>query len=93
MALANRSTVTLNVLYPSTIYVEEVDRHMSEYAMAKAAGELLCANLSRFSPRISILAERLPRVATDQNNGLIAQDTRSAEVVMAEVVASVEALS
>jgi hypothetical protein len=39
---------------------------MTEYGMAKAAGELLCAGINRTHPRIRVLVERLPRLLTDQ---------------------------
>jgi NAD(P)-dependent dehydrogenase (short-subunit alcohol dehydrogenase family) len=56
----------LSVLYPSTTAVAERPKGMTEYAMAKAAGELLCADLARSHSRLSITAPRLPRVLTDQ---------------------------
>jgi hypothetical protein len=39
---------------------------MTEYGMAKAAGELLCASINRTHPRIRVLVDRLPRLLTDQ---------------------------
>jgi hypothetical protein len=34
--------------------------------MAKASGEVLCADLTRCLPRLEICAPRLPRMTTDQ---------------------------
>jgi acyl dehydratase len=56
----------LAVLYPSSIAVVERPRRMTEYAMAKAAGEILCDELVRTFPRLTITAPRLPRIATAQ---------------------------
>lgn len=56
----------LHVLYPSSIAVETRPRDMTEYAMAKAAGEILCADLARAHRGLAITAPRLPRILTDQ---------------------------
>lgn len=56
----------LSVCYPSSIFVEKRPRQMTEYAMAKAAGEVLCEELMRSFPGLSIIAPRLPRTLTDQ---------------------------
>jgi acyl dehydratase/NAD(P)-dependent dehydrogenase (short-subunit alcohol dehydrogenase family) len=55
----------LAVLYPSTIFLDQRPRGMTEYLMAKAAAEQLCADLSRRKD-VSIMAPRIPRVLTDQ---------------------------
>lgn len=60
------SRTRLGVLYPSSTAVSERPRGMTEYAMAKAAGEVLCAELMRGHPQLSIVAPRFPRVLTDQ---------------------------
>lgn len=54
------------VLYPSTIFVESRPKHMTEYAMAKAAGELLCQDIMKARSNLLIKAPRLPRILTDQ---------------------------
>jgi nucleoside-diphosphate-sugar epimerase len=41
---------------------------MTEYAMAKAAAEVLCADLNRSWPSIHITTARLPRLLTDQTS-------------------------
>jgi NAD(P)-dependent dehydrogenase (short-subunit alcohol dehydrogenase family) len=56
----------LSVLYPSTVAVTERPAGMTEYAMAKAAGELLCEDLATYQQDIRIRTVRLPRLATDQ---------------------------
>ena len=67
LALVSSQTPTgLTLFYPSSIAVVERPRYMSEYSMAKAAGEMLCADLLRTIPGISIDTPRLPRIETDQ---------------------------
>ncbi|QEN85055.1 SDR family NAD(P)-dependent oxidoreductase [Labrys sp. KNU-23] len=53
-------------MYPSSIAVEERPKGMTEYAMAKAAGEQLCRDLKRRWPKSRYTVPRLPRINTDQ---------------------------
>ena len=57
--------------YPSSVYVQDRPRNMTEYAMSKAAGEILCADMARSMDRVRVLMERLPRLPTDQTTSLI----------------------
>lgn len=59
------------VLYPSSVYVDARPKGLTEYAMAKAAGEILCADLGRSMRGLSIVATRLPRILTDQTATLM----------------------
>jgi acyl dehydratase len=59
----------LAALYPSTVFIEERPAGLTEYVMAKAAGEHLCRDLDRATPALRIVIDRLPRLATDQNPG------------------------
>ncbi len=56
----------VRLLYPSSTYVTARPKGLGEYAMAKAAGEVLCMELARTWPNLSISAPRLPRMFTDQ---------------------------
>jgi len=56
----------LSVLYPSTVYVDKRPKGMTAYAMAKAAGEVLCRDIERTLPWVTVRTPRLPRVLTDQ---------------------------
>ena len=91
--LAGRQTATLQVLYPSTVYVDQAPRNMTEYAMAKAAGEVLAANLTRHAARLHIDCVRLPRVATDQTAGMIESEMGSPVDCMIPIVRRVETLA
>ena len=62
----------VKVFVPSTIFIDERPKGMTEYAMAKAAVEILCADLQRSLRRVSIVVQRLPRLETDQTATLVA---------------------
>jgi NADP-dependent 3-hydroxy acid dehydrogenase YdfG len=68
----------LSVFYPSSVYVEETPRGMTEYAMAKSAGELLCGSLNETLAPLRIHVNRLPRLATDQTASNLPAETQSA---------------
>lgn len=85
-AMQDRDGRPLEILYPSSVYVEARPRGMGEYAMSKAAAEVLCAELARAHPGVRIRVERLPRVLTDQTQGLIQVKADSAEQVLARLL-------
>lgn len=76
----------LLAFYPSSVAVEERPRAMTEYAMAKAAGEILCADLDRFNPRVRTVVRRLPRLLTDQTATVTPVETPDATGTMLEVI-------
>jgi hypothetical protein len=56
----------VRVYMPSSVFVSERPRGMTEYAMVKAAAELLADDLNRSLRHVRIVYSRLPRLATDQ---------------------------
>ena len=66
---------TVGVYYPSSVSVADRPAGMGEYAMAKAAGEILCEEINRAQSRLHVIASRLPRLATDQTASLISVET------------------
>jgi NAD(P)-dependent dehydrogenase (short-subunit alcohol dehydrogenase family) len=76
----------ISVFYPSTTFVQRRPPGMIEYAMAKAAGELLCAEINRFRPGIRVITRRLPRILTDQTVSLIQRKSDDAVAVMLPIV-------
>jgi len=54
------------LFYPSTVYVERWPKGLAEYAMAKAAGELLCTEINAQLAPLTVIAARLPKLQTDQ---------------------------
>ena len=61
-----RGSRKLTAYYPSSIFVENSPPGMTEYSMAKMAGEMLCENMNRANSGIHVLTSRLPRLLTDQ---------------------------
>jgi acyl dehydratase len=61
----------VRVFYPSTVFVETRPADMTEYAMSKAAAEVLCADIEKYLPRAHVLVRRLPRLLTDQTSALL----------------------
>jgi len=61
----------VNVFYPSTVFVETRPDDMTEYAMSKAAAELLCADMPKYLPGAQVVLRRLPRLLTDQTSALL----------------------
>jgi NAD(P)-dependent dehydrogenase (short-subunit alcohol dehydrogenase family) len=76
----------ISVFYPSTSFVQERPPGMIEYAMAKAAGELLCAEINRFRPGTRVITRRLSRVLTDQTVSLIQRKSENAVAVMLPII-------
>lgn len=70
-ATLRRAPDGIAVFYPSSVYVQDRPRNMTEYAMSKAAGEILCAEMARSLSKVRVLVERLPRLPTDQTASLI----------------------
>ena len=71
----------LRIYYPSTVFVDAAQRprDMIEYAMAKAAGETLCAELPRLLRGVSVVVDRLPKTRTDQTASVVPVEMDSAE--------------
>jgi hypothetical protein len=87
-AMAAQEGPTRHVLLfsPSSTYIEELPNGMVEYAMAKAAAEVLAADLNKRLRQVRIVSHRLPKLPTDQTNGLIANAGPSALETLAPVV-------
>jgi NAD(P)-dependent dehydrogenase (short-subunit alcohol dehydrogenase family) len=66
--LNSESEDLVHVFYPSSVWVQKEGRPSgwTEYAMAKAAGEVICDDLSRNMKHIRVTSARLPRLPTDQ---------------------------
>ena len=81
----------VRLFYPSSVAVEERPADMTEYAMSKAAGEILCSDFNRFLPGVEILVQRLPRLLTDQTVSVISTETPPAIEVMLPIVRQMQA--
>jgi acyl dehydratase len=90
--LASRRRGRIAAFYPSSLAVEERPRDATEYAMAKAAGEVLCADMNRLMPRVRIEVRRLPRLLTDQTATMVPSETASSLDTMLPIIRAVQSL-
>jgi NADP-dependent 3-hydroxy acid dehydrogenase YdfG len=72
--------------YPSSIYVENRPAEMTEYAMSKAAGEVLCDDLQKYLTGVRVLRRRLPRLPSDQTSSLLPTETADPVAVMLPII-------
>lgn len=77
---------SLQIVYPSTVFIEELPSNMGEYAAAKMAGETLCTFLEKHNPGLRIHKCRLPRLATDQTRSLMPVKTGDPVPVLLEIL-------
>ena len=76
----------VRVYLPSTVFVSERPKGMTEYAMAKAAAELLAEDLNRTLRHVRIVHTRLPRLATDQTAAITPLTTADNVSVLFDVM-------
>jgi hypothetical protein len=82
---AQSGDTPVRFLYPSSVFVAQLEPGFAEYAVAKAAGEALCDQLEgRRGARFS--KPRLPRMRTDQTNALVDIGAEDPFPVMLDVV-------
>ncbi|MFT3818014.1 MAG: MaoC/PaaZ C-terminal domain-containing protein [Rubrivivax sp.] len=81
------------IFYPSTAFIGERPKGMTEYAMAKAAAEVLIDDLARTLRQVKPVARRLPRLATDQTAGLAGGSAMANAEVMLPVLRELLAAS
>lgn len=76
----------LRAFFPSTVFVDDPPEEFAEYVAAKAAGEALCAHLTKHAPGVTALTARLPRMPTDQTASLVRVPTTPAIDVIRPLV-------
>ena len=78
------------VFYPSSVAVALRPAGMLEYAMAKAAGEMLCAEMQA-TGGWHVVQSRLPRILTDQTATVAAAETADAVATLLPLIAAMHA--
>lgn len=68
---ATSRTTRLKVYVPSSVFIAERPDGMAEYAMAKAASEVMIDDINRNFRKVSITATRLPKLNTDQTTSVL----------------------
>jgi len=92
-ALAQHRAGRIAIFYPSTIFVDGAVTGLTEYAMAKAAGETLANYLNAFLPNVHIVSRRLPRIMTDQTAIVGVVSAQDALDVLLPIVYDVQQLA
>lgn len=72
------------VFYPSTVFIDELPPELSEYAVAKMAGEEICRFLEQAHPGLHIDRPRLPRMSTDQTASFMPAEQKDPVPVLLE---------
>jgi len=80
----------LSLFYPSSVSITERPKGMTEYTMAKAAGEVLCADMNAFQNPMHVTVSRLPRLLTDQTASISAAETADPLETMIPIVREVQ---
>jgi hypothetical protein len=81
----------LKGFYPSSVFVEDRPEGMTEYAMAKAAGEILCADINATLPKARVTINRLPRLPTDQTASVTPVTTGEPVLALLPLIREVQA--
>ena len=91
--LQARSPTRMVAFYPSTVFVEPGrPPGMTEYAMVKAAGEVMADEMSKSEAFPLVVSHRLPRTLTDQTATLARVQTEDAFEVMLPVIRVVQGM-
>lgn len=91
--LAPHRAGRMAIFFPSTTAVEGAVAGLTEYAMAKAAGETLVNYLNAFLPNVHIVSRRLPRIMTDQTATVGVASALDALDVLLPIVYEVQQLA
>lgn len=91
LELAKGRNDKLQIFYPSTVFINKASKNMAEYAMAKAAGEVLAADITQFQRNLNVVVERLPRMPTDQTASMIEHTMLDPASVMLPIIQRIEA--
>jgi hypothetical protein len=80
----------LSLYYPSSVSVQERPMGMTEYTMAKAAGEALCADMNVSFAPMRVTQSRLPRLPTDQTASVADVETADAVETLLPIIREVQ---
>lgn len=80
----------ISVFYPSSVSVTERPQGMTEYTMAKSAGEVLCADMNVSLAPLHVTVSRLPRLLTDQTASITAAETAHPLETMLPIIREVQ---
>lgn len=81
----------LTVFYPSSEAVDVPASDLFEYALAKLAGEQICARMEKTISGLKIVVNRLPRIATRQTETFLKVKADTPEAIMLSIIRNVQA--
>lgn len=73
--IEKRAKNEIKIYYPSSVFIESRPNGMTEYAMAKAASEIMIADINRTFRFVRVHCTRLPRLKSDQTNSIFQAKT------------------
>jgi acyl dehydratase len=82
------TTEPVRIFYPSTTFIEEAAPGFQEYVIAKACGETTCRQLQAHIPGLQVIVDRLPRLKTDQTQGLAVESFQDSVTLLRRVLAA-----
>jgi hypothetical protein len=85
-ALRTSGSADMAVFYPSSESLDDRPANMTEYTMAKAAGEVLCADMKSFGHWRNMVVRRLPRLPTDQTATLFDDENQDPVDIVLPIV-------
>jgi hypothetical protein len=91
LQLKKISGENLPIFYPSSTAIDSRPANMTEYTMAKAAGEILCQDMQSFGRIGRLLVRRLPRLPTDQTATFFEAETADPIELILPIVRDVHA--
>ena len=68
-------TRKVRIYVPSSVFITERPDGLVEYAMAKAAAEVMIEDINRRFRKVSVVATRLPKLSTDQTSSVLKTST------------------
>jgi len=81
---------SVSLFYPSSASIGERPKGMTEYTMAKVAGEILSADINESLYPLHVTVSRLPRLPTDQTASITAAETANPLEIMLPIVQEVQ---
>jgi hypothetical protein len=76
----------IDAFFPSTEYVDTRPPELTEYAMSKAAAEVLCEDMEASLSHLRVVKHRLPRILTDQTASVGQKPTLDPIAVLLPIV-------
>ncbi len=89
-AAARQTPERIRIFYPSSVAVVDRPANMTEYAMSKMAGEILCQDINANFSNVHVIVARLPRLPTDQTFSFQPVETADPVATMLPIIRHVQ---